>query len=102
MNSSLIDLVNDLDERKSTLRADRNIHTFFLKEQDSKKLIIYSFGHIIKGIERKATLVDLAVTLGRRIRQKLRVKRNTIAACHVGWFILISFIETKLVEEIKI
>jgi DNA-directed RNA polymerase len=98
LNSTLEKLTLDLGERKQTLRADRNIHTFFLKEEDPKKIIIYSFGHILKGIERQATLVDIAVTLGRRIRQKYKKKRDTIGACHVGWFILISFIEVGLLS----
>ena len=100
MNSTLEKLTLDLGERKQLLRADRNIHTFFLKDEDPQKLIIYSFGHILKGIERQATLVDIAVTLGRRIRQKYKVKRDTIGACHVGWFIIISFIEVGLLSVI--
>jgi len=57
-----------------------------------------SFAHVVKGVERKASLVDLATTIGRRVRQKLRLSRNSIAACQVGWFILISFFEVGLIE----
>jgi hypothetical protein len=93
---TLEDLIDDIRIRQSFLRADRNIHTFFLKEEDPRKLIVYSFGHVLKGIERKATLVDLSVTIGRRLRQRLRLPRNSVSACHVGWFILVSFIEKGL------
>jgi DNA-directed RNA polymerase len=97
-NSILTKLVVDFDDRKSILRADRNQYTHFLKEEDGRKIILYSFAHVIKGVERKATLVDLSVTLGRRVRQKLRLKRNSVAACQVGWFILVSFFEVGLLH----
>jgi len=96
--SHLEKLVADFEFRKKTLRADRNQYTYFLKNEDGRRIILYSFTHIIKGIERKATLVDLAVTVGRRVRQKLKQKRSSIAACQVGWFILISFFETGLLR----
>lgn len=88
----------DFEFRKKTLRADRNQYTYFLKNEDGRRIILYSFAHIVKGIERKATLVDLAVTVGRRVRQKLKQKRSSIAACQVGWFILVSFFETGLLK----
>lgn len=91
-------LIQDFDYRKISLRADRNQYTYFLKEEDGRKIILYSFAHIIKGVERKATLVDLTVTLGRRVRQKLRLARNSVAACQVGWFILVSFLEVGLLD----
>jgi len=97
-NSILKDLITDFDFRKATLRADRNQYTHFLKEEDARKIILFSFAHVVKGVERKATLVDLAVTLGRRVRQKLRLSRNSIAACQVGWFVLISFFEVGLLQ----
>jgi DNA-directed RNA polymerase len=97
-NSILKALIDDLEFRKSSLRADRNQYTAFLKNEDARKLILLSFAHVVKGVERKATLVDLATTIGRRVRQKLRLSRNSIAACQVGWFILISFFEVKLIE----
>ena len=97
-NSILKALIDDFNFRKSTLRADRNQYTHFLKDEDARRIILFSFGHIIKGVERKATLVDLAVTLGRRVRQKLRLSRNSTAACHVGFFVLVSFFEVGLLE----
>jgi len=97
-NSILKSLINDFDFRKATLRADRNQYTHFLKIEDAKRIILFSFAHIIKGVERKATLVDLSVTLGRRVRQKLRLARNSIAACHVGFFVLASFFEVGLLD----
>ena len=97
-NSILKDLITDFDFRKATLRADRNQYTHFLKEEDARRIILFSFAHIVKGVERKATLVDLAVTLGRRVRQKLRLSRNSVAACQVGWFVLVSFFEVGLLQ----
>ncbi len=97
-NSILKALIDDFNFRKATLRADRNQYTHFLKDEDARRVLLFSFGHIIKGVERKATLVDLAVTLGRRVRQKLRLSRNSTAACHVGFFVLVSFFEINLLE----
>lgn len=97
-NSILKDLIQNFDIRKQNLRADRNQYTHFLKDEDSRRILLFSFAHVIKGVERKATLVDLCVTLGRRVRQKLRLSRNSVAACQVGFFILSSFFDLKLLE----
>jgi hypothetical protein len=98
LTKTLDDLIENIKLRQEFLRADRNTHTFTLREEEPRKLIVYSFGHILKGIERKASLVDLSVTVGRRIRQRLRLPQNSVSACHVGWFILISFFECGLID----
>lgn len=106
MTTVLEKLTQDLERRLLMLRADRNIHTFVLKDKSAKELITSSFATVIKGLEKKATLVDLAVTMGRRLRQKFKLSRDSIACCHIGWFILVSYFECniltyKLVHQVK-
>lgn len=82
-----------MSARQQTLRADRNQYTHFLKDHDSNELISKSYTHILKGLERKASLVEIAATIGRRVRQGLGMQLDTIADVQVGWFICISYIE---------
>lgn len=99
MSQILEALITDLSDRQKTLRADRHTHTVYLKQYDARDLILNSFAIVLKSIERKATLVDMAVSIGRRVMQRLRVPRNSIKACHTGWFILVSYIEVGLIEH---
>jgi len=92
-------LITDLEERQESLRADRHTHTVYLKEHDAREIILNSFATVLKAIERKATLVDMSVSVGRRIMQQLRLPRNSIRACHTGWFVLVSYIEAGLIEH---
>lgn len=91
-------LTKDLETRLQTLRADRNTHTFKLKDLDPDALIVFSIGHVLKGLERQSSLVDIAVTLGRRVQQRFQLNKSTVEACHIGWFVLVSFIETGLLS----
>ena len=86
-------LEKNLAGRQSYLRADRNIHTVCLKEVDSHLLLVTAIPHIVKGIERHATLADLSVSVGRRIKQQLGHPKDTVSACQIGWFVLIAFFE---------
>jgi DNA-directed RNA polymerase len=89
-------LVKDLESRQKLLRADKNIHTYFMKDLDPKELLSMSIAQVFKGAESKVTLVDLVVSLGHRIRQKLNLPRDTVAACHAGWFVFVSYLENKI------
>jgi hypothetical protein len=91
-------LAENLAERQKYLRADRNQYTVCLKEENPEWIIKQSFPHIIKGIEKRSTLVDLAITVGRRIRQKLKLPKDGVSSCQVGFFILIAFFETGLIS----
>jgi hypothetical protein len=92
----LLKLVADLQLRQSSLRADRNIYTHFLKEVDTTFLIETAYPQLLKGLERQGTLVEIVATVGRRVRQKFSLPSDTIADAQVGWFICISFIECEV------
>ena len=64
-------------------------------------MITFTFAHVVQGLERKSSLVDLSVSLGRRLRYKLQKSRDSVAACHTGWFILVSYFELGLIELVK-
>lgn len=94
-------LVRDLTNRQATLRADRNVHTFYLKEFDPNELIQLSYTHVLKGLQRKGTLTEIIVAVGRSIRQEHKLPLDSILDAHAGWFVLVSFIEMRIVNFIK-
>jgi DNA-directed RNA polymerase len=91
-------LVSDIKLRQESLRADRNVYTHYLKDTDAKLLIDVSYPHVLRGLERQATLVDIIVTIGRRVRQILSLPNDTIADAQVGWFICIAYIECEILS----
>jgi hypothetical protein len=93
---NLASLVSNLFERQKYLRADKNQYTVCVRHKSAVWLVLQAFPHIIKGLEKRSTLVDLAITVGRRIRQKLKLKPDGVAACQLGFFVLISFFEVGL------
>ena len=98
MTTILEKLVADLSNRQSALRADRNIYTHYLKDIDSKLLVDISYPHILRGLERQGTLVDIIATIGRRVRQSLSLPNDTISDAQVGWFICIAYIECNVLS----
>ena len=92
VNNILENLVSDLSKRQAVLRSDRNIYTHYLKDVDSTTLIDVSYPHILRGLERQATLVDIVATIGRRLRQILSLPNDTVSDAQVGWFICIAII----------
>jgi DNA-directed RNA polymerase len=99
LNHILEAIIEDLEERKGSLRADRHTHTHYLKEYDAKDIVLNSFAVVLKAIERKATLVDMAVSVGRKVMQQTTAPRSSLVACHTGWFVVISYIEVGLLEH---
>jgi len=93
VNIILENLITDLNKRQAVLRADRNIYTHYLKEVPAKTLIDVSYPHILRGLERQTTLVDIVATIGRRVRQLLNLPNDTVSDAQVGWFICIAYIE---------
>ena len=92
MTTTILDkLAEDLDYRQSVL--DKRQAAIFLNKMNARDLIEFSYTHILKGLERKATLVEVASSIGRRLRQKLRQKQNSVLDVQGGWFVLISYIE---------
>jgi DNA-directed RNA polymerase len=91
-------LIEDLSKRQEYLRADRNMYTHVLKEVSADDLINVAFSYVLKGLERSATIVEIAVPMGSKIRQKLKLPQDTVASAQVGWFVLLSFFECKLLS----
>jgi hypothetical protein len=90
-------LINNLAQRQALLRADRNIYTMELQKLPPEELLEMSINQILKGAESKLSLVDVSVSLGHRIRQRLKLKRDTVAACHAGWFVIVAYLELDLI-----
>lgn len=86
-------LVSDISKRQEPLRADRNIYTHYLKDVSPNVLIEMSYPHVLKGLERQGTLVEIIANIGRRVRQSLKLPNDTISDAQVGWFICVSYIE---------
>jgi len=84
-------LTEDLDYRQTLL--DNRQAAMFLNSMPARDIIEFSYSHILKGLERKATLVEVASSIGRRLRQKLRQKQNSVLDVQGGWFVIISYIE---------
>ena len=92
MEINILDkLVEDLEYRQSIL--DKRQAASFLSKMSARDIIEFSYAHILKGLERKATLVEVASSIGRRLRQKLRQKQNSVLDVQGGWFVIISYIE---------
>lgn len=91
-------LVSDISKRQESLRADRNIYTHYLKEVEPKLLIDMSYPHLLRGLERQGTLVDIIVNIGHKVRRSLNLPSDKIADAQVGWFVCISYIECKVIS----
>ena len=91
MTNILDKLTEDLKFRQSMLNKRQSAS--FLSEMSAREIIEFSYIHILKGLERKLTLVEVACSIGRRLRQKLRQKQNTVLDAQGGWFVLVSYIE---------
>lgn len=87
-------LSQDLEYRQSIL--DKRQSAIFLNKMEAREIIEFSYPHILKGLERKATLVEVASNIGRRLRQKLRQKQNSVLDVQGGWFVIISYIELNI------
>lgn len=91
MKTILDQLTEDLQYRQSTL--NKRQAASYLIEMQARDIIEFSYTHVLKGLERKATLVEIASNIGRRLRQKLRQKQDSVLDVQGGWFVLISYIE---------
>lgn len=96
----LVQLIEDLKRRQLGLRADRNKSTVYLKDFPADDLIQIAYTHLLRGLERSSTLVEISVTIGRRIRQINRLPQDSILDVHAGWFVLISFIECQIIKYV--
>jgi len=89
---TVLDLLEeDLTYRQGML--DKRQAASFLTEMGARDIVEFSYTHILKGLERNSSLVEVASSIGRRLRQKLRQKQNSVLDIQGGWFVLISYIE---------
>lgn len=86
-------LVADAKRRLALLRADRNTHTFALKEVDPEKLVAITFLRTMVGLGDYRTLVEITVDIGSRLQQLLKLPKSSAEACQFGWFGIVSFLE---------
>jgi len=98
MTNKFEELAKDVEKRQKTLRGDRNPQTLFMRDLDPNDLISMSVTQVLKGAESGMTLVDVAASLGNRIRQKFGEERDSVAATHAGWFVMISYLELGLIS----
>ena len=91
-------LVADLKKRQETLRADRNRHTFYLKEVDPNWLMELGYLSLLAGLQKKSTLVEILATIGRQVRANLKLPMESVLEVHTGWFVLISFLELDIIN----
>lgn len=94
MTITILDcLVDDLQTRQMTLRSDRNVYTYALKDLDPNDLMQRAYGAILAGLQRKGTLTEIITTIGKNVRRVHRLKGDNVTDAHIGWFICISFLE---------
>ena len=84
-------LTEDLEYRQNML--DNRQSASFLNNMSARDIIEFSYTHILKGLERNSSLVEVASSIGRRLRQKLRQKQNSVLDVQGGWFVIVSYIE---------
>lgn len=94
-------LTRDLNYRIE--KMDARSGAFWIKKEviDSRFLIEFSYSHVLRALERRGTLVELASSIGRRLRQKFKMKQDSVAEIHGGWFVLISYIDLGLIDYTK-
>ena len=102
------DLVYDLERRIPWLTR-RMSNTFWLWElvngdlttgevkSSEKEIIEHIDWTVVKSVQKGASLADAAVTIGRRIRQKYRLKSDIMASLYGGIFILEAFANQELI-----
>ena len=93
----LNNLISDCNNRLEGLTG-RNSHVIYLKDSSAEDLISNAYPFILSGLEKNSTLVEIAGSIGRRIRQKLAMYDDSIQDVHCGWFVLVSFLECGILK----
>ena len=94
----LTELSNELYERQRKLSQVRSIHSYFLKEMDSMMLIESALIPIMEGCAQYKNLASVCIKIGTQAMRIAGVKFETRKALYCGWFILLSYINLKLVK----
>ncbi|QGH74764.1 RNA polymerase [Bacteriophage DSS3_PM1] len=97
----LSELTVDLTYRMDKLDARGGAYWIKQAELDPRFLIEFSYSHVLRALERRGTLVEVSSSIGRRLKQKLKLKQNSVEEIHGGWFILISFVDMGLISYTK-
>jgi len=94
-------LTEDLEYRQKSMFGKNNIvdtrhKAHAIAELDAKSLIELTYSHVLTSIERRATVSAVVKSIGSSIMRKYKMKEEAIQACHIGWFVLISYFEENI------
>ena len=84
-------LVEDLAQRLTTIHSKQE-HLKYLMGANAYDLIETSYLHVLHGIQRDASMVEILANVGHRIRYKMGESRDSLLAAHLGAFVLDSYI----------
>jgi DNA-directed RNA polymerase len=71
---------------------------YWLKEADVDFLIDFTYPHILSGIERQTSMVDIVATIGTRLRQKMHLPKESLKAVQGGWFVLCAYFDLDILK----
>ena len=106
MKTTLELLTEDLDLRQQYLldktgeNVDKRKKAHSLYGLDPKGLIEVTYGHLLTALESRATLASLLVNMGRSINRKFGLEADEIEQAHMGWFIIVSYLELGYIKYI--
>jgi len=89
-------LKEDLVHRQKYLNGLHSAN--WLAEIDAEFLVEFTYPHVLSGIERQSSMTDIVATMGARLRQKLKLPKESLKAVQGGWFILLSYFELGLLK----
>lgn len=92
------ELVTDLQERLSKIHSKQE-QIKWLMNANALDLVEASYIHVLNGIQRDASMVEILAMVGHRIRYKLGEDKNSILAAHGGAFIVDSFINVGIFKK---
>jgi DNA-directed RNA polymerase len=61
-------------------------------------IIELTYGHVLTAIERQSSLSAIVKSIGSSIMRKEKLADDPVTACHIGWFVLISYFETNILS----
>lgn len=96
-------LAEDLTFRQQSMisktgSVDKRNKAYQVAELDPTYLIEMTYGHVLQAIERQSTLSNLVKGMGSAVMRREKLTEDAVTACHIGWFILISYFETNILS----
>jgi DNA-directed RNA polymerase len=96
-------LTDDLGYRQKSMfgkngKIDVRNKASVITEMCSTWLIELTYGHVLTAIERRSTVSAVIKAIGSSIMRKEKLPEDAIQACHIGWFVLISYFETGILS----